>query len=177
VPKPPTAKSAARAAAVDLEAQTQLERFEQAMAAFHARDLKRAAELFALVAQGPAREVALAARSHREMCERRLSRQTPKLETADDHYHYGVALINQRRIADGVAHLRKSLELQPTAHAHYALSVAHALERRFDDSAQHLAESIRLDPSVRITARNDPDLADFLQEPALRAVLHSDRNT
>ncbi len=147
------------------------------MAAFHARDLRQAIALFGEAANGPARDIALAARNHQSMCEQRLAQQQPAPKTAEDFYTYGVALINQRRLADGISHLRQSLELDPAGHTHYALSVAYALERRFEQSAHHLAEAIRLDPTNRVTARNDPDFAEFLPEPALRAVLQADRNS
>ena len=146
------------------------------MAAFHARDLHRACELFREAAQGGARDIALAAKNHQAMCEQRIAQQQPAPKTAEDHYTYGVALINQRRLADGISHLRQALELDAAGHTHYALSVAYALERRFEQSAHHLVEAIRLDPSNRVTARNDPDFAEFLHEPALRAALQADRN-
>jgi Flp pilus assembly protein TadD len=141
------------------------------MAAFHARDLPKARDLFAAASEGPEREIALAARNHRQMCEQRLARQAPKLETADDFYHYGVALTNQRQLEEGLSHLRRAVEMEPAGHSHYALSVVYALLRRFEQSAQHLREAIRLDPANRVTARNDPDFSDYLQEPAIKAVL------
>ena len=110
-------KSASRPVAVaaekSLDSGKQLASFEAAMKLFHARKLREARELFALVAQGPERDVAQRARLHIAMCDRRLQQAAVSLQSAEDYYNYGVALINTRNLAEARQHLEKALEMAP----------------------------------------------------------------
>jgi tetratricopeptide (TPR) repeat protein len=175
VSKTPNKKPASAGTADEAGPAAQRAVFEQAMTAFHARDLKTARDLFSEAASGPDRNYAVAARNHQLMCEQRLARQTVALETAEDHYNYAVALTNQRRFEEAIQHLERSLELKESDHAHYALSVALGLTGRINDAARHLDRAISLDPRSRIAARNDPDFADLLSHAPLRALVHPER--
>src|SRR5215472_7394868 len=116
------------AVAQPLNAARQLSSFEAAMKLFHARKLKEARDLFETAASGPERDVAQRARLHIAMCDRRLQQATVNLGSAEDHYNYGVALINSRNIGEARAHLERALEMAPGSdHIHYALALAQAL--------------------------------------------------
>jgi tetratricopeptide (TPR) repeat protein len=175
VSKTPNKKPAGAGAADEAGPAAQRAVFEQAMAAFHSRDLNAARDLFAEAASGPDRNYAMAARNHQLMCEQRLARQAVTFETAEDHYNYAVALTNQRRLAEAIEHLERSLSLKESDYAHYALSVALGLSGRIDEAAKHLDRAISLDPRSRIAARNDPDFADLLSHAPLRALVHPER--
>src|ERR1039458_9842500 len=90
-----------------------------------------ARELFERAAAGPERDVANRARMHMAMCDRRLQQEPVNLQSAEDYYNYGVALINTRKLAEARQNLEKALVMTPHAdHVHYALALAQALDRK-----------------------------------------------
>jgi tetratricopeptide (TPR) repeat protein len=146
--------------------------FEEAIGLFHRQDYGRAKELFEKAAAGPVREVAHAARVHARMCEQRINRSAPALDTADDHYNYAVALINRNELSAAEKHLREGVRLAPNAdHIHYALALARGLRGDMQQARESLKRAIDLDPRNRIHARNDPDFAELARQPAIVSLL------
>jgi tetratricopeptide (TPR) repeat protein len=146
--------------------------FEEAIRLFHREDYAQAKELFEKAATGPAREMAHAARVHARMCEQRIDRSAPALDTADDHYNYAVALINRNELQAAEKHLREGVRLTPQGdHIHYALALARGLRGDIQQARESLKRAIDLDPRNRIHARNDPDFAELAQHPAILALL------
>src|SRR5437867_822996 len=78
----------------------QLAVFETAMKLFHVRKFKEAKETFEQAAVGPERDVAQRARLHMAMCERRIGTPAVELGSAEEHYNYGVVMINSRKMAE-----------------------------------------------------------------------------
>ena len=153
----------------------QTERFNRAMALFHARDFRKARDLFAQASEGPAKEIVFAAKSHLRMCEQRLERSAPKPETPEDYYTLGVALTNARRLDEARHAFEQALRSREADHYHYGLSVCLALSGDADAAARHLSRAIELQPTNRTVARNDSDLAPYLQLPVIQAALNAAR--
>jgi tetratricopeptide (TPR) repeat protein len=167
---------AATAVAQPMRSEEQLGSFEAAMKLFHARDLKRAREVFLQAAEGPERDVANRARLHMAMCDRRLEQAAPKLRSAEDYYTYGVAQINARNVADARAHLEQALRLAPAAdHIYYALALAQALGGDLAGAHENLKRAIELDPRNRIMARQDADFAPLANQPPFDVLLYPER--
>ncbi len=163
-----------QAAADVMDSAKQAELFEKAMRLFHSRDYAGARTIFDKAAGGPVPAMAHAARLHAKMCERRLSRAEPKIETPEERYNYAVGLINLRRLSDAEAQLTKALEAAPNAdHLHYALALARGLQGDYEGAHRHMKRAIDLQPRNRTLARNDPDFAELLQRGALRELLCS----
>jgi tetratricopeptide (TPR) repeat protein len=157
-------------------AQKQLATFEAAVHLFHARQLKEAREAFLQARQGPERDIAHRADLHIRMCDRRLQEAAVTLNSAEDYYTYGVALINARNLAAAQEHLQKALLMSPDSdHVHYALALSKALSGNLDAAYEHLKRAIDLDPGNRIAARQDADFAPFVNEPPLDALLYPDK--
>lgn len=176
VPKPQPPKTAAKTTSrpvfsepVDVKQQN--DRFNKAMELFHARDFKKARDLFEQVSEGPNKGLAFSARTHQRMCEQRLEKQHVKLESAEDFYNYGIALTNQRRLDEAEKHLRQAIQLNDTDHHQYALAASLALAGKVDEAARHLEAAIRMEPSNRISIRNDSDFSEHLSHPAIQAIL------
>ncbi|MBL8214361.1 MAG: hypothetical protein JNK87_26810 [Bryobacterales bacterium] len=156
--------------------QLQLQQLDAAMQHFHARDFQKAIDLFRQAADGPAREVAHVARQHLRMCEQRLAQTAPALESPEDHYHYAITLLNQRRAADAETHLRQALQgLSQAEHVHYALALSRGLQGDMTQCAHHLAEAIRLEPKNRALARSDADFVEFARNGPVRDVIFSEK--
>jgi tetratricopeptide (TPR) repeat protein len=173
-------KSASRPVAVaaekSLDSGKQLASFEAAMKLFHARKLREAREQFALVAQGPERDVAQRARLHIAMCDRRLQQAAVNLQSAEDYYNYGVALINTRNIAEARQHLEKAIQMAPGAdHIHYALALAQALGGDLSGAHENLKRAIDLEPRNRIIARQDADFAPLANQPPFDSLLYPEK--
>lgn len=174
-PEGTTAASPA-AVAEPMSSEKQLGSFEAAMKLFHARDLKRAREVFLQAAEGPERDVANRARLHMAMCDRRLEQAAPKLRSAEDYYTYGVAQINARNVADARAHLEQALRLAPAAdHIYYALALAQALGGDLAGAHESMKRAIELEPRNRIMARQDADFAPLANQPPFDVLLYPER--
>lgn len=185
--KPPLSKSArpsdiavtgqgAAAAPQFVNAEKQLENFEAAMKLFHARKLQEARPLFAAAAEGPERDVAQRARLHMAMCDRRLQEKAVNLQSAEDYYNYGVALINTRNVVEARTALEKALEMAPGAdHVHYALALAQALGGDLVNAHENLKRAIELEPRNRIIARQDLDFAPLSRVPPFDALLYPEK--
>jgi len=162
--------------ATGISAQQQLSTFEAAMKLFHARRLKEAQELFAQAAAGPERDVAHRAQLHEAMCHRRLEQPTPALNSAEDHYNYGIALVNTRSLPQAREHFEKALELAPNSdHIHYALALAQALSGDVGNAFENLRRAIDLEPRNRILARQDADFAPLANQPPFDSLLYPEK--
>ncbi len=146
------------------------------MKLFHARNLREARDLFLRAAEGPERGVAERARLHVAMCGRRLEEAVQAPRTAEDHYTYGVALINARDAAGAREHLETALRLAPGSdHIHYALGLAQALAGDLAGAHENIKRAIELEPRNRILARQDADLAPLAGQPPFNALLRPEK--
>jgi tetratricopeptide (TPR) repeat protein len=172
----PAAKPAA--ASAPPPGMKQLASFEAAMKRFHARQFKEAKEHFALAAAGPERDVAQRARLHIEMCDRRMSQPVVELGTAEEHYNYGVALLNSRRVAEARTYLEKALAIAPGSdHIHYALALTLALAGDMTGAHDNLKRAIELEPRNRLIARQDADFASIVNQPPFQALIYPEKKT
>jgi len=158
---------------------SQLAAFESAMKLFHARRFQEACELFQLAAKGPERDIANRARMHLTMCEQRLQRgSVTPVGSPEDHYTYGIALINTRKLTDARAHLEKALALEPDAdHIHYAMALAQALDGDHTNAHLHLKRAIELEPRNRLIARQDADFAPLANQPPFDALIFPEKKS
>ena len=141
------------------------------MQLFHARDFKKALQLFEKAAEGPLRDMAAAARTHAKMCEQRLARAAVVLESHDDYYNYAVSLMNRQDHRSAYEHFEKSLALKETDYAHYGLAACNGFLGRVEEAARHLRRAIEMRPDNRAAAHNDPDFAELNRQPVIRELL------
>lgn len=175
---PASMQSSAAAAAPALNGQTQLAAFEAAMKQFHARNFAEARASFEHAVHGPERDVAQRARLHISMCDRRLQQQAPPLESAEEYYTYGIAMMNARKFPEARASLERAVTLDPTAdHMHYALAGALALAGEFHGAYDSLKRSIEMEPRNKIAARQDPDFAALANQPPFDALLFPEKKS
>ena len=168
--------AAIAAVAQPASAQEQLAAFDSAVKLFHSRKFSQAREQFQKAAEGPERAVADRAVLHIAMCDRRLQQGTVTLRSAEDHYNYGVALINTRNLAEARTHLEKALEIAPDSdHIHYALALAQALGGDFAGAHNNLKRAIELEPRNRLIARQDADFAPLVNQPPLDSLLYPEK--
>jgi len=152
--------------------------FEAAMKLFHARKFKDARDMFEQAVAGPQSDIAQRARLHIAMCERRLGQPVVELASAEEHYNYGIALINSRKIAEARSHLEKALETSPNAdHIHYALALAQALSGDINNAHENLRRAIELEPRNRLIARQDADFASIVNQPPFQALVYPEKKT
>jgi tetratricopeptide (TPR) repeat protein len=150
--------------------------FESAIRCFHAGNFVKARELFQQATKGPSREVAHAARLHVRMCDQRIAKPEPTLHTAEEHYNYAIALMNQRKLELAERHLQQALTLAPRGdHLYYALALCRGLSGDLEGAYTHMKRAIELHPRNRATARNDPDFAEIGQRYPLADLLHPER--
>ena len=164
------------AAIQPLDGPEQRAAFDAAMKLFHARNLGEARDLFLRVTEGPERDVAQRAQLHAAMCDRRLEQAAPVVRTAEEHYNYGVALIDARDLGGAREHLEAALRLAPGSdHIHYALGVAQALAGDLAGAQENVRRAIELEPRNRFIARHDADLAPLAGQPSFDALLYPEK--
>ncbi len=154
----------------------QLGHYDKAIRAFNSRRFQTAHTLFEKVAAGPDSTFGDRARIHIQICQRQTQTRKVKLKTADEHYNYGIQLINERRFEEASRRIAQALKMQPrAAHVHFAAAVVGALTQDIESTAKSLKKAIDLDPHNRVLALNDADLASVADEPAIAKLLHGDR--
>ena len=159
-----------------LDASSQSAMFEQAARLFHGGDFGAAITLFERAAAGPQREMAHSAALHARMCAKRLARPDMSLRTADEHYDYAVALINERRFEQAERHLLLAIAQTPKAdHLFYALALSRGLAGDIPGAHSNLKRAIELQPRNRAVARNDPDFTEMAQLSPLVELLYPER--
>jgi tetratricopeptide (TPR) repeat protein len=146
------------------------------MKLFHARKLEEARPSFELAAKGPERDVTHRAKLHMAMCDRRLVQTAPEMQSAEDYYNYGIALINARNLPAAKENLEAALRMAPGAdHIHYALGLALALAGEFAAAHDQLKRAIELEPRNRMIARQDADLAPLAGQPPFDSLLYPEK--
>jgi tetratricopeptide (TPR) repeat protein len=155
----------------------QMAAFEQAVHLFHNREFAAAMPLFAEAAKGSNLDIGQTAHLHARMCQQRLGTMPqPSLATAEDYYSYGLALTNQRKLAEAEKALLTATELAPGAdHIHYALALARGLQNNYRGAAESLFRAIELQPANRSAARADADFHEALQHSPLRELVYSEK--
>jgi tetratricopeptide (TPR) repeat protein len=170
------ARTGAAAVAQPVSGQKQLAAFENAMKLFHARKFREAREAFEQSRVGPQRDIAQRADLHARMCDRRLEQAAVSLQSPEDHYNYGIALINTRQLGEAQRHLEQALELSPESdHVLYGLALVRALSGDLDASAGFLRRAIELEPRNRIAARQDVDFAPFVNQSPLDVLIFPEK--
>jgi tetratricopeptide (TPR) repeat protein len=142
----------------------QAQLYEQAMSLFLRRDFAAAKPLFERAAQGAAVELAHSASMHVRMCERRMGGGAPK--SAQEQFHYGVALMNQGNYEGAEPALRRAVEAEKSSGQYlYALALCLANQGRIDDSLDQLKRAVEADPAYRDRARSDADFHALGETP------------
>jgi tetratricopeptide (TPR) repeat protein len=169
------ARSGAAVAAVAVAQHSQLACFEDAMRLFHAQRFGEARKRFAQAREGPQRDVAQRAGLHMKMCDGRLQ-EAAAPQSAEEHYDYGVALLNTRQMEAALDHLTQALAMAPDAgHIHYAMALACALSDNLQLAHEHLRRSIEIDPANRIAARQDADFVPYVKRQPLESLVFPER--
>jgi tetratricopeptide (TPR) repeat protein len=154
-------------------AKPQPDLFDEAIRAQHSGEFERARSLFEEASKGSNREMAHAARIHARMCEHRMSRSDPVLQSAEDHYNFAVTLMNQRSLEPAEQHLRTALQMVTDGdHLHYALALCRGLRGDLEEARKHLQRAIELQPKNRLMARNDPDFIELSRNRLLAQLLY-----
>lgn len=159
---------------VVVDAKKQSDLFGSAMKKFGKGDYAGAKEIFEHTAEGPVLAVSESARMYAKICRQRLEQAEVVLKTAEDHYNYGVALINAREISGALKHLQKALSMGDGAHVRYALALASGLDGDMPGAVSNLQRAISMDPSLRSFARSDADFQPLLKDPVIQQVISSE---
>ncbi|MGJ5818802.1 tetratricopeptide repeat protein [Paludibaculum fermentans] len=157
-----------------MTAKSQSDLFAQAMKSFTSGDYRAALEVFDQASQGPSIAVNESAQMYRRMCQQRIDRATPQLKTPEDHYNFGVSLMNAGKFADARKYLETAVDGGPESHHLYALAIVEGMTGAIDSAVRHLRKAIQVDRGLRNVARTDADFQPLLQHAQIREVLAGD---
>jgi tetratricopeptide (TPR) repeat protein len=153
----------------------QMKLLEQGLRLFQQQRFTESREFFEQAARGPQSSVALTAKNHLVVCDRRMQAPALGLQTAEDNYNYGGECLNARDLPNACKYLEIAVSLKPQSeYMLYALAAALALSGDATGSCENLKRAIQGDPRNRNTARMDPDFSSVSRHPAFIALLHSD---
>jgi len=160
------------------EAEIQIQALEQGLRLFRDQRFAEARPHFESAAAGPQAPVRLTAKTHLSVCERRTQRPALALETADDHYNYGVERLNARDLPAARKHLEIALALRPgSEYILYAFAGALALSGDVAGAYENLKRAIEIQPRNRNAARQDPDFASIVHSPLFVQLFHPERSS
>jgi len=148
--------------------------FTAAVKTFQKSDFPKSAELFKEILKlyPEEREICDRARDYLAASERQINEQTPRLRDAEDHYNWGVILLNRGDTEEAARTFEKALELEPANEkARYALACAHARAGRANEALDALRQAIRENRGNRVLARNDADLESLRSHPVFHDLL------
>jgi tetratricopeptide (TPR) repeat protein len=155
----------------------QMRLLEQGLRLFQQHRFVEAREFFEKAATGPQSAVALTAKNHIVVCDRRTQTDAPGLQSAEDHYNIGVERLNARDLRSACDHLKTAASLKPQCeYMLYALAAALALSGDAAGSCENLKRAIQGNPRNRNTARLDPDFAGLSHDPHFVALLVPERS-
>lgn len=160
-----------------MTAKSHTELFAKAVRCFSSGGYREAAALFAEAASGPLMSVNESAQMYRRMCLQRIESSTPKLQSPEDYYNFGVSLINVRRYREAREHLDAAVSQSPLPHYLYALALVEGMLGSVSGAAQQLHKAVQADPGIRSLARNDADFAPLLEHAAIRDILSGETTT
>ncbi len=143
----------------------QSELFNRAAELFRESKFGMARRILEKVQAGPNASLAHRARIYIEICNQRMARKHPKLDTLEDRYNYAVILLNEGRFGDAVRVCNQALAADAdAAQVHYLKAVAKILAGTPASAVAPLKKAIALDESIREQAQRDPDLASVMRK-------------
>ena len=152
------------------------EQYEMGVAYLNRQKYEKAMVLFEKAMAGPFKELAERARVHLNICRQRLERRPLQLRTAEDHYNYAVAQINDGRLEEAEEHLQRALKQMPRAdHVYYALATLQSLKGEVQSALRNLKAAIELEPRNRYLARNDGDFETLYEDPHFADLLYPEK--
>ena len=159
-----------------LDSNGHTELFARAMKVFSNGDYRKARSLFEDASDGPVMSISESARMYMRMCDQRLTRNKVEISTPEEHYHYAIKLINERRLDEALAHLKSAQPAKSMGgHVLYAMALALGLRGDYASAYQHLKQAIEFDPQIKMQARLDADFRDLLQDAAVRELVYPER--
>ncbi len=159
----------------------QLQALERAMQFFHKRQFREARDAFAFVIDGPQKEVSHNAKMHMNMCERRMASMAASPQTHEEYYNNAIERLNARDLDGARKHLDCAMDMvrkdgnAATDHLYYALALCASLSGDADGAYKSLKQAIDLNPRNRAAARQDSDLAQIAQQPAIYELLYPEK--
>lgn len=165
------ARNASSTGGEGMTAKSHTDLFAKAVKCFSSGDYREAAALFEEAAAGPLMSVNESAQMYRRVCLQRIQSATPKLQSPEDFYNYGVSLLNAGRHQEARGHLETAVSQSPLPHYLYALALAEGMLGSVSGAVQQLRRAIQADPAVRSLARNDADFAPLLEHASIRELL------
>lgn len=149
-----------------------MEVFGKAMRHFGAGEFRKAKPLFEDAANGPTAGVGEAARMYARICEQRLGSEQVAVKTGEDHYNYGVSLLNRRKLEEAIKHLKAALASgEDNGDVHYALGLASGLNGDVPLARQHLERAFQMNPKTKALARTDSDFQQLMEHAELRRLI------
>jgi tetratricopeptide (TPR) repeat protein len=149
--------------------------YTKAVMAFNRGRYGDAQRMLKKVKAGPDLNLRHHARVYLKIAEQRASVSRVVLKTADENYHYGIQLVNDRQLEDAEPYLRKALKLSKgAAHVHYALAVLAAVQDDPDSAYESLQAAVERDDNYRLMALSDSDLTMVSADPRIARVMRGE---
>ena len=155
-----------------------IEEFALAVKHFQKRDLARARDVLKEILQKFPAEMEILDRvnTYLLVCERGLHPVGPRLKDADDYYHQGVFLMNERNLEEATRMFERALVSDPGSEkVMYAQAAALALYGKRGESLEMLRRAIGSSHANVARAANDADFESLRDDPEFLGLVRGER--
>jgi Tfp pilus assembly protein PilF len=152
--------------------------YESGVRGLQRHDYAGAAEAFRQVLQRYPEERELVERAHLylRVCERETAQRAAAPQTTAERVYAATMSLSAGDSDAALNHAQRALDQEPASHrAHYMMAVIRSTRLEAAKAVEHLRRAIELNPDNRSLARQDADLENLRQTPAVRALLEDDQ--
>jgi tetratricopeptide (TPR) repeat protein len=159
--------------AVDPAHQKSLNDYQNALKFMQEGKFEKARELFVALAEHAAPELQERSRVYLAVCARNAKQEARSFSTPEEHYDYGISLLNTGFYDEAREQFEAILKAHPAAdYALYGLAVLESMTGQAEGCLEHLGHAIQINSRNRIQARTDSDFQDMADDPRFTELLY-----
>ena len=155
-----------------------LKQFEAAVRLLYSHDFEKARLAFERIITTFAedKEVVERSRIRLKLCQQRIAGKPRAPRTADEHYDWAIALMNEGKYEESIDHLNKALKSNPKCdYVIYALAITQCRTGNFERALASLQQAIGLKPENRFLAQRDTDFEVLKQDSRFVSLVFPDQ--
>ena len=166
-------KSASAAAKADAQLAAAFQHYQAAVQLLQQGKFDRALAAFEKLQADAPMEIKERCRVYIVTCKRQLAKTNLTFTTAEEHFDFAVARLNNGYYDEAREHFNKILDQVPDAdYVFYGLALLNAVTGQSQDCLANLGRAIELNPKNRLQARVDNDFQSMLDDPRFTELLY-----
>lgn len=175
IPPEDNTSAASKTAGALAQKTSLIKQYEAAVRMVYRQEYEKAREVLEKIIHMPAhdKDVTERARSLLKVCLQKILADSASPRTAEEHYNYGVALMNQGQYDAAQENLQKALRADPKSdYVLYAMAANQSRAGNAAEALNFLKLAIQTNPANRFIARNDSDFESIAEDPRFISLIH-----